>query len=485
MNSSKQRASMRSVMSFGWMGALACLPLLAGCTLGPHGTPPPLSEHAGFTTEPVQLPKDAGTTLQPGMQPTAQWWRDLESAKLDTLVTQALDHNPNWASQQASLKAAHAMAAAGQSLLFPNVQAGFVSSRQKVGQEISSTLSSGQNLFNLHTAQVQVTYPLDVFGGNRRQVEAGQALADQQAALTDAARITLINSVILGAVQYAALNDSLRLTQQLVDIDRTALVQTRQQASLGQVPESAVWAAQTALLQAQSSAAGLAKQLAQQRDQLAALVGQYPNQPLDLPSTLTEFQLPKHLPESLPADVVRYRPDIVAASAGLHAAAAEVGVAMAARLPQIAITADGGYTGSALAGLFSSPNQFWSLIGGVAQPVFDAGGLANRQKAAEATYDQAREQYRATVQNAFVNVADSLHALREDALGRTFAMQTTEVALLSWQAAKKQVELGDISPFTGLTTEQTYRQAMLTQVQAEAMLYMDVAALHQAIGGVW
>lgn len=485
MNSSKQNMLIRSTKRFGWLGAMTCLPLLAGCTLGPHGTPPALSEHAGFTAEPVELPKEAGMTLQPGAQPTAQWWRDFGSAKLDALVTQALAHNPNWASQQAALKAARAQAAAGQSLLFPNVQAGFSSGRQKVGQEISSTLSSGQNLFNLHTAQVQVTYPLDVFGGNRRQVEAGQALADQQAALTDAARITLIDSVILGAVQYAALNDALRLTKQLVDIDQTALDQTRQQANLGQVPESAVWTAQTALLQAQGSAAGLAKQRDQQRDQLAALVGQYPNQPLDLPATLTEFHLPKQLPESLPADVVQNRPDIVAASAGLHAAAAEVGVAMAARLPQIAITADGGYTGSALAGLFSSPNQFWSLIGGVTQPIFDAGGLANRQKAAEAIYEQTREQYRATVQNAFVNVADSLHALREDALGRTFASQTTEAALLSWQAAKKQVELGDISPFTGLTAEQTYRQAMLTQVQAEAMLYMDVAALHQAIGGAW
>jgi NodT family efflux transporter outer membrane factor (OMF) lipoprotein len=468
---------------------LACLPLLASCTLGPVGTPPALPFDAGYTQTPIVLPVDAGVVLQPDTQAnspsTRQWWQGLGSAKLDALVMQALAHNPDLASQQAALTAAQALAAAGQSALFPNVQAGFSPSRQSQAKGISPTLSSGQSLFNLHTAQVQVTYPLDVFGGNRRQAEAGQALATQQAALVAAARITVINNVVLGSLNYAALQDSVRLTRQLVALNQTAFNRTQQQVSLGQVPEASLWVAQTALLQAQSTAANFEKQMALQRDQLAALVGQYPNQPLVLPASLAEFHLPATLPLSLPSVLVQNRPDIVAAAASVHAAAAEVGVAMAARLPQIAITADGGYTGSALAGLLSSPNQFWSLVGGITQPVFDAGGLAHRQKAAEAMYTQALETYRATVLNAFVNVADSLHALKADTLGQRTAVAAEMVAHQTWQAAQKQIDLGDISPLIGLTVEQNDRQAMLARVQAEAMVYQDVAALYQSLGGAW
>ncbi|MHB1229428.1 MAG: efflux transporter outer membrane subunit [Halothiobacillus sp.] len=461
------------------------LTLLAGCTLGPVGAPPTLPADAGYTAAPVVLSPESGLRLSANTAPVAQWWQQLDSPQLDGLIAQALQHNPDLAAQQAALKAAQEYAAAGQSTLFPSVQAGFSPSRQKVAREISSTLSSGSNLFNLHTAQVQITYPLDVFGGNRRQVEAGQALAAQQAALVDAARITLINNVILGAVQYAALVDAAKCTEMLVALNQTALDRTRRQIALGQLSASSALVAQTALAQTQSTQVALHKQILLQRNQLNALVGQYPNQPLALPESLAEFHLPDVLPLSLPAALVRNRPDIVAAGASLHAAAAQVGVAMAARLPQITLTADGGYVGSALAGLLSSPNQFWSLVGGMSQPIFDAGGLAHRQKAAEALYDQARAQYRSTVLNAFVNVADSLHALQEDSSARTLAAQTEQLAGQSWLAAQKQVELGAISPFDVLSVEQSYRQASLAVVQSEAVMYMDVAALYQALGGTW
>jgi len=470
-------------------GVLACLPLLASCTLGPAGTPPVLPADAGYTQMPIALPAHAGMVIAPqtAENPTlcTNWWQALGSDKLNKLIAQAQARNPNLASQQAALNAAQALAAAGQSALLPSVQAGFFPSRQSQAKGISPTLNSGQSLFNLHTAQVQVSYALDVFGGNQRQAQIGQALADQQAALLAAARISLINNVILAAVNYAAGQDSLKLTREVVALNQTALNRTQQQFAQGQVPQLNVMLAQTALLQAQSTEAALEKQAALQRDQLAALVGQYPNEPLELPTSLAQFHLPTALPLSLPSALVQNRPDIVAAGASVHAAAAAVGVAMAARLPQITLTADGGYTGSALAGLLSSPNQFWSLIGGITQPLFDAGGLANRQKAAEGFYTQALETYRATVLNAFVNVADSLHALKADTEGVRTAVAAEQLAHQTWQAAMKQIDLGDISPLTGLAAEQNDRQAALARVQAEALVYQDVAALYQSLGGAW
>ena len=119
----------------------------------------------------------------------------------------------------------------------------------------------------------------------------------------------------------------------------------------------------------------------------------------------------------------------------MHAASAQIGVAVAARLPQFTLTGNAGTTANQISQLFITPGTaFWTLAGNVAQTVFDAGTLLHKKRAADAAFDQAAEMYRSTVIAAFQNVADSLHALQSDA-------ETVKAAYAAERAAFKSLEI--------------------------------------------
>ncbi len=192
------------------------------------------------------------------------------------------------------------------------------------------------------------------------------------------------------------------------------------------------------------------------------------------------------MPAGLPSSLVERRPDILAAEANLHAASAAVGVAAAARLPTVTLGVQGGSAASDLGGLFSSPNLFWQLAGEVTHPLFDGGQLKHQQKAAEAAYDQAREQYRSTVLAAFQNVADSIEALEFDQAGFDAALRAETAAGRSLEISRRQADLGEVARLSVLTAEQAYQQTRIATIQARAARYTDTVALFQALGaGGW
>ena len=229
----------------------------------------------------------------------------------------------------------------------------------------------------------------------------------------------------------------------------------------------------------------LERQLGQQRNLLAYLTGRTPSE--DIPATfqLSSFRLPRPLPVSLPADLVRQRPDVRAAEALLRSANAQIGVAIANRLPQIALTGNAGSSAATLANLFSPQTTFWMIAGNAAQVVFDAGAREQKQRAAEATTDQALALYRSAVLTAFRNVADVLRALETDNRALAAAIAAERSANESLTLARSQIERGQATISVVLTAQQAYLQASLARVQAEAARLADTVALFQALGGGW
>ena len=221
----------------------------------------------------------------------------------------------------------------------------------------------------------------------------------------------------------------------------------------------------------------LEKQFRVNRDLLAALVGPHPGSRPKSVSISATLALPEQLPLSLPAQLVEHRPDVRIAEAQLHAASAEVGVAMAARWPNLEIDANAGSAALGLTPSFNSLANFWSVAATLTQPIFEGGTLLHRQRAAEAIFDQAAAQYQGAVVGAFQNTADVLHALRTDAEA-LHAMATSEAAARrSLIIARRQLDLGDMSRLTVLVAEQTESQARLVLLQARANRYSDVVAL--------
>jgi NodT family efflux transporter outer membrane factor (OMF) lipoprotein len=189
------------------------------------------------------------------------------------------------------------------------------------------------------------------------------------------------------------------------------------------------------------------------------------------------------LPLGVPSQLVERRPDVRAAEAQLHAATAQVGVAIANLLPQLTITGDIGSTAALFTDLFKPGTGFWNLGAHASQTLFAGGTLVHRKRAADAALDQAAAQYRAAVLTAFQNVADALHALDSDADALRAASRAEAAAQKSLDVARHQLELGSVSYLALVNSEQIYQQAVVSLAQARGNRYADTAALFQALGG--
>ena len=205
-------------------------------------------------------------------------------------------------------------------------------------------------------------------------------------------------------------------------------------SGLGQVPGGDVATQQAALAQVEATLPPLQKQLAQQRNLLATLIGRMPS---DAPAErfdLASLTLPQNLPVSLPSKLVEQRPDVRAAEANLHSAGAQVGVAVANQLPQISLNLSIGSPALEPYQLFGPGLVASQVGGGFLAPLLDGGALQARKRAAVAAFEQADAQYRSTVLTAFRNVADTLRALEYDALtlkARSEAERAAAVSLKS------------------------------------------------------
>jgi NodT family efflux transporter outer membrane factor (OMF) lipoprotein len=427
----------------------------------------------------------AAQSFTPGADIPERWWSLFGSRELDAFIEEALKASPAIRAAEAAVRVAEETALAQRGALFPSAQGSFNSSRQRVAEELASPLSSNSGTFTLHTAQLAISYVFDIFGGNRRALESARALAESQRYQLEAAKLTLGSNVAIAAIQEASLRAQIAATREIVRIDEQQLALMRKQLDLGALPRISLVAQEAVLAQAQALLPPLEKQLAQQRNALAALAGHLPGEGREPTFEFSSLDLPVELPLSLPSRLVERRPDVRAAEAQLHAASAQLGVAIANMLPQVTLTAGGGYSATQLRHLADPGNLLWNAAAGVVQPIFDGGTLLHRKRAAEAAYEQAAAQYRGVVVTAFQNVADALSALALDAQSLRAIAAAEHAALASLQMTRKQRELGDISYLGLLAAEQAYQQAVLNRVQAQAARYADTVALFQALGGGW
>jgi NodT family efflux transporter outer membrane factor (OMF) lipoprotein len=412
------------------------------------------------------------------------WWTRFGSEELDALVAAALRANPSVHAAAAALRQAQENTAAQRGSYYPTVQAGFDASRQRnaVGV-LAPSLASGTALYNLYTPQVTVSYVPDVFGSNRRQVESLSALAEASQYQLDATYLTLTANVVTTAIQEAGLRAEIAATERVIALERDSLAVLRRELELGAVAEGDVYAQEAALAQLETTLPPLHRQLQAARDALAVLTGRLPADYIPVRFELDQLVLPADLPLGVPSQLVERRPDVRAAEAQLHAATAQVGVAIASLLPQVTITGDIGSSATAMGDLFKAGTGFWSVGASLTQTLFEGGTLIHRKRAADAALDQAGALYRSAVLTAFQNVADALHALDTDADSLAAASRAEEAAQKSLDVVRHQLELGSVSYLALVNAEQAYQQALISLTQARANRYADTAALFQALGG--
>ena len=463
---------------------IVALTMLASCAVGPDfqvPVPPALKSFLPGGRESVPR-----TTVARGADISARWWEVFRSRSLNRLIADGIDNNQDLRAAEAAVRAAQANANALRGTLFPLINASFDASRQQVPTAtLDSNATSGASTYSLHTPQVSVAFVPDVFGGTRRAIESADAQAEAQAFQREAVYLTLSSNIALAAIQEASLRGQIAATRRLIDIQTQLLDILRRQNERGQIALPDVVAQETAVAQARLLLPPLEKQLAQTRNLLATLSGRFASEGLPAAFELQSFRLPRRLPLSLPADLVRQRPDVRVAEANLHAANAQIGVAIANRLPQITLTANAGSTADSIGRLFSPGTLFWTIAGSATQTVFDAGSRWYKQQSAEETTAQVTAQYRQIVLVAFQNVADVLRALQADERTVAAAIAAEESASRSIDLVRRQVEQGQVSSPVLLNAQQAYLQTSLARVQAQAARLADTVALFQALGGGW
>jgi NodT family efflux transporter outer membrane factor (OMF) lipoprotein len=494
--------------------AVLAAALAAGCAVGPNFHRPQAPANAGYS--PTPLPETSASAavhggdaqhLINGRDIPFEWWELFKSPALNALVERSFRANPTLAAAQAALVQAQELVYAQQGYFFPTVAANYNFQRTKIAGNFTvddspGTQGNGDNLnpplldlnhvphtaplyYDYHTAQLEVGFVPDVFGANRRQVESLAAQREAQRFALEATYITLASNVVAAAIQEASVRAQIGATREIIDADEKALKILEDQFHLGFAMRIDVAAQENVLAQARAMLPPLQKQFEQTRDLIRALVGNLPNQDVTETFELDAMQLPPELPLSLPAKIIEQRPDVRAAEAQLHAANAQVGVAVAAMLPQLSIT--GAYGGNAdqFAWMFRRGGPFWNLVGNATQPLFEGGTLLHRKRAADDALKQAAAQYRSSVITAYQNVADTLHQSLSDAQALRANVRAEAAAKVTYELTRRQMETGYVNTLTLLSAEAAYDQAVLNRVQAQATRYGDTVALFQALGGGW
>ena len=501
MISSRHTASRHTAgapIGAGLIGAAligALVASLSACAVGPNFKRPAAPAAMGYGSAPVQgetvSAEDTAGSAQrfvAAMDIPGQWWTLFQSPKLDHVVGQALKANPDVGAAQAALRQAHELYLAQWTSFFPTIQGNFSADRAKnaLGSIANPTsLPQTNPYYSLYTAQLSVSYLPDVWGATRRQVEIAKAQVESTRFQLEAAYLTLSSNVVVTVVQEAALRGQIAATLRALELQHQLTEFVQKQRLLGTASDLDILAQQSLEAQTAGMLPPLQKQLGQTRDALTALLGRLPADEPEETFRLDELTLPADIPVSVPSKLVEQRPDVRQAEENMHMASAAVGVAIADMLPQFAITGDIGSSALKLQQLFTPYTGFWNAGASLTQTLFDSGALLHKKRAADAALDQAAAQYRAAVILACQNVADSLRALQSDADALKASAQAERAAKKTLDFARQQRLLGTISLVAVLNAEQSYVQAELSLVQAQANRYADTAGLFQSLGGGW
>jgi NodT family efflux transporter outer membrane factor (OMF) lipoprotein len=443
-------------------------------------TATPVAEH----TASADVHGGNAQQFAPGKDIPAQWWELFQSAALDGLVRQALESSPTLARASARLRQAQEdLSARKGATQYPSVDAKLSAFSVDVDpQSLDAPNLPIDTPLNLYLASVGVSYTLDIFGSNRRELEALQADVDYQRYELEAARLMLAGNVVTAAIREASLRDQIAYTEEIISLQTSQLVITEHLEQLGSVAKVDVVAQRLDLAQSRAGLPELKRQLEQVRHRLAVYIGQPPGA-AQLPEfRLADLQLPSELPLSLPSELARQRPDIRAAEALLYQAGARVGVATANLYPQVTLSATGGWLGSS--GELSGAG-FYLLGAQLAQPLFRGGELRAKRRSAVAAYEQAGAAYQEVVLQGFQNVADVLRALEADAKRLRERAEAADQARRYHEITSARYKAGGVSYYALLNAQEKLHGALLQRTQAIADRYADSAALFQALGGGW
>lgn len=463
------------------------LPLLSGCAAGPDFKPPALVETERFTPgpEPVAMRAAEGVAqrFDAAKEIPPDWWKIFGSPELDRMIEDALRNNPTAQSAAASLRVAEDDLRAGSGIFYPSLDTGFDAVRQRFAAVRFAQKNA--RIFNLFTLSTTVTYALDLFGGERRQVEGLAAAVDVQKAVLQGTWLTLTGNIVNTVLARAGYEAEIEAMRMVIGLEKEEIRAAEAQFQAGTAPYSALLSLQSQLASSEAAVPPIEQALNRAEHLQARLSGHAPGAGVPPVIGFAPLTLPAELPRTLPSALLRRRPDILAAEGRLHEASARIGVATAALFPSITLTSDYGVNATRTRNLLNQASSFWSIGAAVTAPVFHGGTLEAERQAAIDAHEAALADYRETVLSAFTQVADTMRALDHDA-------EALDAQSRAQERAKEALDLIQANYAAGLANYLQlelatiqYQQARIASIQARTQRFQDTVALYLALGGGW
>lgn len=464
---------------------LLCLAASLGCAVGPDFKPPDMPVPAGWAGPPP-LP-----AVTPAEKDLANWWTVFDDNMLASLIQQAVESNLDLKFAEARIRQARAVRGIAQSFLGPTVDA--TGSYQRSEASVSPTTGTGRNsdntvsvTTNQYFAGFDAAWELDIFGGVRRSIEAADA--DLQASV-EARRdvlVTLTAEVARNYIDLRAFQQRISIARQNLEAQKHSAKLTRQRFEAGLASGLDVANAEAQVATTAAVIPLLEASARQTIYSLGVLLGRPPAALVqELAPALAIPTAPPSAPMGVPSELLRRRPDIRQAEAGVHAATARIGVAEADLYPRFTITGSIGVKASDFGSWLDWSSRLWSIGPGVTWRVFDMGRIRSDIAQQEALQDQSLIAYQKTVLTALQEVEGALISLDKEQEHRNALV---DAVAFNQKAVDLSIKLYTEGQTDFLNVLQAQRALFLTQdalAQSTQTISTNLVALYKALGGGW
>ncbi len=458
--------------------------LLCACSLSPDYARPetdlPTAYALGAGAEHVESAPPAAYT--PCTADTRDWWQNFNSEALVKLQALALENNHNFAADRWVLAQTFSQARASRASLFPSLDAGASASRR------GSDSSAGYRVADTFSGTMQAGWELDLWGKNAESASSAEyrALAGMYA--WRGAGLALESEVALTYFSWLAARENLAVYDSMLGNAREVLDYQEKRERMGALPPLDVARQRASVQSMEADRINYVIKMNTALNSLCLLLG-VSEPPADITALIEKEELKRFLPPDvepgLPAELLARRPDIAQAEARLQAANADIGVARAAFLPGIALTASGGWQSGSLSSLISPANALYNLAAALVAPIFNNGKLNAQLDGATSAQREMVERYQSTTLGAFLEVSDSLTA---NALLRgqeTHRIESAAQSAEAYRIARTRYERGAEDFLSVLDAQSSMLSADNSLIQTRLERLNTAVALFKSLGGGW
>jgi NodT family efflux transporter outer membrane factor (OMF) lipoprotein len=486
--------------------------LLSGCTMGPNFQRPGWASPASWFSgpkEPVR-PQESVTVAEP-VDP--QWWKLFGDPELTKLEERVAGENLDVRIAGIRLMESRAELGVARSAQFPTFNGNASYTREQAskngffaiapgatgsasspgtaangafGNTTGGIETSGLAPFDIWQGGFDASWEVDLWGAVRRSVESASASVEAADEARRGALLSSLAEVARDYIQLRGTQENLQIAHENVRTAQESLALTQERAAGGVTTDLDVANASAQLRTTLAQVPFLEQQEAQEINALSLLLGQPPNAlRQDLATAKPVPPVPARVPVGFPSELARRRPDIRQAEAQLHAATADVGVAVANFYPSFTLTGSYGLQSLQLKQAFDLASSQYAIGPGVTIPIFQGGQLRSTLQLRKAQQREAAVTYQKTVLQAWHDVDNALTAYKAEQARRDQLTQAVAENRRALNLAQSRYQQG-ITDFLSVLDAQ--RSLLSTQQQladSTATVSSNLVALYKALGGGW